>query len=137
MQPIRAFFSSPYMSHNIGPEVAITDAMLGLLRLRHDFWPVLALADVPHATRNVVWSPLLEGDLLRAADPRHFTETRAREWCLEALKSGAFNALITCQTVPRKPGASSFCDAEAGVARQMGMRLISDIDVQMGSWNAR
>lgn len=131
---LRAFYSSPLHSYAGELHHAIEQAVLGLMRIRHAFRPVWSCEDVRHTEVNCVWTPLVEGDIIRAQSDGFFTESAARGWCIDALSGAGFNCLIRADTIPRRPGAESFCDAEEAWCRQHGLQIISDVDVIHGTW---
>ncbi len=131
---IRAFISSPYRSHvlwdDLGPMAPIRDAMLALHRLSHRLRPVLAVREVAQCPVDAAWSPLVEGDILRAYGPLK-SEGEALAWCLRQLDSGIFTHLICCSdnTIPRKPGyGANGCDKEMERARELGMIVTTETD---------
>lgn len=132
---IRAFFSSPYSSYAGSRRDAVVQAQRAVLNL-DGLFPVLALSDVMQCDVDCVWSPLIEGDIIRAAragTSNPFTEDEAQKWCVEAMARGGFNTLITSRTIPRRSALErSFCDEEFRRATACGWRVVTDVDVQMG-----
>lgn len=125
----RAFYSSPFRSHTSTKHDAIQDAMLGMMRLRQpptSLRMVVSLEHVENAETSVVWSPLIEGEIMGLGD------REAEEWCVSLLREGPFNLLVRSLTIPRRRGCKSFCDVEEDVAREIGMQVADDIDLEYG-----
>ena len=135
---IRAFLSSPYKSHALweshGRTAPIKDSMRAILRLSHKLQPVLAVDEVRSCPRSCVWSPLIEGDLMRASGELE-NETEALDWCLYQIESGIFTHLIVASddTIPRKPDyGRNGCDAEVSRALNLGMTVLTETDFLAG-----
>ena len=131
-KPIKAFISSPYRSHvcfeTHGPSAPIRDAMLATIRLSRKFQPCIAVADVPRLDRSCCWSPLIEGDILRAQGVFNGEED-ALAWCLYHLEHSGFTHVVVCSddTIPRRKGyGKNGCDVEVARAISLGLTVVSE-----------
>jgi hypothetical protein len=104
--------------------------MRALLRLSHKLRPIMCVDDVKGCDVPCVWSPLIEGDIMRATGELE-SEGEALDWCLYVLEARGFSHLIVCSddTIPRAPGyGRNGCDAEVSRALGLGMVVLRETE---------
>jgi len=123
----RCFYSSPFRSHaawSMNPRAGIHGAMRRLAAASGGFDVLMDWGDVATWPRSCVWSPLLQGDIVRA-------ETDAGEkemllWCLHVLEHGGFNALVRSNE-PRAAGyGRNGQDVEEELARALRIPILTE-----------
>ena len=137
MAKVRAFLSSPFRSHVMwelkGPQPAFRDTMCSMIATGLDI--VLSVSEVRSHPRNCIWSPLIEGEILRA-DEFLEDEIDALKWCLWNLEHAGFTHLICASddTIPRRPDyGRNGCDAEVKRAHEFGLVVMRETEFT-GLW---
>lgn len=136
---MRAYYASPYRSHVAWPDRhhVVRDAVLGMMRLKTPEFPLRIVwhwREVAEGRNNVVWSPLVQGDMIRARilhdTGREPGEEQMLRWCLYVLRNAGFDTLIWGASIPRRPDyGPNGMDRERAIAAEAGLTFRTDVEL--------